>query len=183
MRNSLILLSLLIALAAAGCRDSGKSASAPAAAAPGKPATAEDAAVEGAAPPKRTGPVPTTIDPEKAEKLTTGHEGERLLAKYELLVERIRKERKEKVYNSIRMIVNGLKPIASEHHELYEAGKIDSLTHDSFVKLGVFLMSHHIMAEEDPHGLQAGVIADSIRARIKRGPEGTPAAPDSAPPR
>lgn len=179
MRTIRIILCLLITFVAAGCRDSEKSARAPASQTIEQPAP-EPVPDERAV---REGPVPTRIDPAKAAKLTTGHEAERLLAKYELLVERIRKERKEKVFNNIRMIVNGLKPIASEHHELYDAGKIDSVTHDSFVKLGVFMMSHHIMAEQDPLGFQARVLGDSIRAKIRRGPEGTPAAPDSAPPR
>ncbi len=191
MRNPWIIICLLIVSAAAGCRDANESAPEPGATEATQPApdaatsagAATAAGDENTPAPKRVGPVPTTINPEKAVKLTTGHEGERLLAKYELLIERIRKERKEQVYNNIRMIVSGLKPIASEHHALYEAGKIDSLTHDSFVKFGVFLMSHHIMTEEDPMGFQAKVMADSIRARIKRGPGETPSAPDSAAPR
>ena len=129
---------------------------------------------------ERTAPPPTRINPESAKKLETDNEAEKLLAKYELLVERIRKERREQVFNNLRTISLGLRPIAGEHHELCERGVIDSLTHDSFIKLGVFMMSHHIMANEDPFGVQAGVLFDSVRARIRRGPAGTPAAPDSA---
>ena len=111
-------------------------------------------------------PDPPAIDPNKEELFHTGTPAERLLAKYELLVERIHVERKENVFNIARSIDLGLTPIADKHHDLLEQGLIDTTLTLAFVDLAVFVLKEKILTNEDPHGIEAKKRIDRIRALI-----------------
>jgi len=128
------------------------------------------------------------IDPDKEELYRTGHPVDRLLAKYDLLVERILLERKEGTYNIPRTVDEGLEPIAGEHHDLLAEGVIDTTLALQFVDLAVFVLRNHVLEQKDPFG-------EEVRARIERihemipehaaritAPEGIPEEPRRSPP-
>lgn len=110
---------------------------------------------------------PFSIDPDKEEKIRTGTPPERLLAKYELLLERIRLEREENVFVVSRALEQGLKPIAGEHHELLAEGVIDTALTVEFVRLAEYVLSDHVLRNEDPRGVEAERRIAKVRAMIE----------------
>lgn len=109
---------------------------------------------------------PLSIDPNREEEILTGTPGERLLAKYELLVERIRLERQENVFNAVRSSNLGLVPLAKEHHRLFEEGVFDSTLTLEFIHLAEFVLMHHIYKNDDRSGRKATERFDRVRAML-----------------
>ncbi|MFH1682139.1 MAG: hypothetical protein ABIH26_16045 [Candidatus Eisenbacteria bacterium] len=109
---------------------------------------------------------PPPIDPDREEEIRTGSPAERLLAKYELLVERILIERKENVFSADRTVDHGLIPLAKEHHRLLEEGTIDTTLTLEFARLAEFVLASHILSEQDPHGVKARSRIDHVRGMI-----------------
>ncbi|MFH1277378.1 MAG: hypothetical protein ABIK65_03250 [Candidatus Eisenbacteria bacterium] len=131
----------------------------------GERSPAVDTAAARALAGKRDAP-PLSIDPDKEEMIRTGTPAERLLAKYELLLERIRLEREENVFNVSRALEYGLKPIAGEHHELLAEGVIDTVLTMEFVHLAEYVLADYILRSEDPRGVEAEKRLSKVREMI-----------------
>ncbi len=118
-----------------------------------------------AAEPERT-ISPPAIDPDREEAIRTGTPAERLLAKYDLLVERILLERAESVFNANRTIDQGLLPLANEQNRLLAEGVFDSTLTLEFARLAEFVFARHILSQGDPFGRDAKSRIAKIREMI-----------------
>jgi len=106
---------------------------------------------------------PLSIDPNREEAIRTGTPAERLIAKYELLGERIRLERAEGVFNIPRVLELGLEPLAAEHHRLLEEGVIDTALTVEFVHLAEFMLFRQIYTDSDPTGTKLATRLENLR--------------------
>ena len=111
-------------------------------------------------------PNPPAIDPDREEEIRRGTEARQLLARYELLVERIRLDRKNRTYNANVALDNGLVPIAGMHHELLESGLIDTTIHQEISMLAVYILAEHINEDKDPDGARIAARLEKIRAML-----------------
>lgn len=111
---------------------------------------------------------PMSIDPDREEIIRTGTPAERLLGKYELLMERIRLERKEGVFHTDRALAYGLQPIAGDHHELLASGDIDTTLTIAFVHLAEFVLKDYILRDMDPDGVEAKKQLGEVRAMLPK---------------
>lgn len=109
---------------------------------------------------------PPSIDPNREEILHKGSPAERLVSKYELLIERILLEKKENVFNIDRATRFGLVPIAADHHTLLAEGAIDTLLAKEFIELATFVYIRHIHRNDDPAGEKARERIEKIRTMI-----------------
>lgn len=107
-----------------------------------------------------------SIDPDREEQLRTGTDLEKLLAKYELLVDRIRLERDNGVYNANVALNNGLIPIADDHHDLLERSLIDTTLHLEISMLAVHILADHLNVDNDPGEAKFKTRMERIRAMI-----------------
>ncbi len=98
---------------------------------------------------------PLAIDPDREESIRAGTPAERLLAKYDLLIERIRMERAEATYNIARTVELGLKPLAHEQNRLFEEGIFDTTLTLELIHLAEFVLVDHVYQENDPRGEKA----------------------------
>ncbi len=121
-------------------------------------------------------PDPPSIDPDREEALYTGTDVEKLLAKYELLVERIRLERKNGVYNANVALNRGLIPIADDHHELLKEGLIDTTLHREISMLAVHVLADYLNQDNDPGGKKFAERMAKIRAMLPEHSSATGAA-------
>lgn len=124
-----------------------------------------ESAVTGDPVPERTAE-PFSIDPDREEAIRTGTQAERLLAKYDLLIERIRLERAEASYNIARTVELGLKPLAREQNRFFEEGVFDSTLTLEFIHLSEFVLVDHIYQENDPRGEKAAKRIAHVREMI-----------------
>ncbi len=106
---------------------------------------AEKRAVEDLSPPE-----PPSIDADREDLLRHGTDLEKLLVKYELLVDRVRLERQNDVYNATVALDKGLIPIADDHHDLLERGLIDTTLHLEISMLAVYVLANHLNTDNDP---------------------------------
>jgi len=161
-RLAFLLVPLLLLACGGGARDDeagGSAAEMPA----GSAKRPEGEAAGGA-----TDEEPLSIDPDREEEYRHGTPAERLLAKYALLIERIRIERDENVYNSSRTMQKGLVPLAKEHHRFRAEGVFDSTLTLGFIQLAQFVLLHHILQDDDPTGRKARTRIDEIRGLLAK---------------
>jgi hypothetical protein len=106
------------------------------------------------------------MDPDREEEIRTGTPAERLLAKYEILVDRIRMEREENAFNIDRTVDRGLLPLAREHHRLLADGVIDTTLTLQFANLATLVLAKHIYTQEDRNGTEAAARIADLRAML-----------------
>lgn len=107
-----------------------------------------------------------SIDPDREEALQSGSDLERLLARYQLLVDRVRLERDNGVYNANVAVSKGLIPIADDHHDLLERGLIDSTLHLEISMLAVHVLADHLNSDSDPDNAKFDKRLEKIRAMV-----------------
>ncbi len=94
-------------------------------------------------------PNPPSIDPDREESIRTGSQVEQLLASYELLVERVKREKELGNFDANRAINKGLLPIAADHHDLFERKLIDEELHSRISFLAAHVLTDHIYQPKD----------------------------------
>ncbi len=111
-------------------------------------------------------PDPPSIDPNREEMLRSGSELDKLLVKYELLVDRIRLERQNDVYNANVALNKGLIPIADDHHDLLKKSLIDTTLHLEISMLAVHVLADHLNMDNDPGDTKFQGRMEKIRTMI-----------------